>query len=175
MMAISYRWPAKAFHWITALAVLAAIGLGFAMLNVGAGPTQNRLFDLHRSFGALVLALTGGRLLWRLYASAPPPVPGLPKWQDLAARHTHHILYVLLFAVPLMGWAGTSAFGAPIMVFGLFELPPILERDRDLAGTLLAIHVALALTLCAVLIVHIGAALHHHVIRKDETLRRMLP
>lgn len=170
-----YRWPAKLLHWVSALAVLAAIGLGFAMLNVGSGPAQNRLFDLHRSFGALVLMLTGARLLWRLYAPAPPPVAGLPAWQAFAARHTHHLLYALLFAVPLMGWAGTSAFGARIEVFGLFELKPILDRDRDLAVTLLGLHGALALTLCAVLAAHVGAAVHHHAVRRDDTLRRMLP
>jgi cytochrome b561 len=175
MTATGYAWPAKLLHWLSAVAVLSAIGLGLAMLNVESGPTQNRLFDLHRSFGATVLMLTGARLLWRLYAPPPPPVGDMPAWQAFAARHTHHLLYVLLFAVPAMGWAGTSAFGARIEVFGLFELMPILERDRELAATLLQLHGLLAFTLCAVLALHIGAALHHHFVRKDDTLRRMLP
>ncbi len=145
------------------------------MTNAQPGAAQNQLYDLHRSFGALILGIAAMRLLWRLFAPPPPALEGLPRWQELAARGTHYALYVLLFAVPLMGWAGTSAFGAPIFVFGLFELPPILSQNRDLAMVLLTTHKLLAFTLCAVLALHIAAALHHHFIRKDATLRRMLP
>ena len=123
----------------------------------------------------LVLSLTGLRLLWRLFAPLPPPVPGLPMWQEKAAVYVHRLLYALLFAVPVMGWAATSAYGARIAVFGLFELKPILPRDRALSEALFEVHEVLAITLIFVFAVHIGAALHHHFIRKDETLRRMLP
>lgn len=170
-----YRAPAQILHWLTALAVITAVTLGLAMLNIGPGPLQNRLFDLHRSFGALVLVLTAVRLLWRLYSPPPPMLPGLPLWQERTARVTHAALYILLFAVPLVGWAGTSAFGAAIPVFGLFELPMILERNRAVSDVLLPLHGALALTLAALVTLHIGAALYHHFIRKDDVLRRMLP
>ena len=63
---LGYRAPAKIFHWLTAIAVLCALILGISMLNVASGPLQNRLFDLHRSFGALILVIAAGRLLWRL-------------------------------------------------------------------------------------------------------------
>ncbi len=170
-----YRWTAKLLHWLTALAVFSAVPLAIAMLNVAPGPTQNKLFDLHRSVGAVILVLTAIRLLWRLFVPAPPLVPGSPPWQQLAARFTHYSLYVLLFAVPLMGWAGTSAYGATIRVFDLFALPSILAKDRELSEILLDAHVALAVTLCGLLALHIAAALHHHFVRKDATLRRMLP
>jgi len=170
-----YSAPAQILHWLTALAIVCGVSLGVAMLNVAQGPLQNKLFDLHRSFGALILALTGVRLLWRLYMPPPPMIAGMPAWQERAARVTHVALYMLLFAVPLMGWAGTSAFGAAIPVFGLFTLPMILEQNRPLADVLLKLHVALAFTLCALLVMHVGAALHHHFVRKDDTLRRMLP
>jgi cytochrome b561 len=172
---VRYRAPAKIFHWLTAIAVLCAVVLGISMLNVASGPLQNRLFDLHRSFGALILVLAAGRLLWRLYSPPPPMVSGLPLWQKRAAQVTHAALYILLFAVPLMGWAGTSAYGAPITVFGLFQLPMLLAKNKPLADVLLPLHMALAFSLCALVIGHIGAALFHHFIRKDDTLRRMLP
>lgn len=172
---VRYRAPAQLLHWITALAVITGVTLGIAMLNVGQGPLQNKLFDLHRSFGALILTLTGLRLLWRLYSPPPPMVADMPAWQARAAHLTHILLYVLLFVVPLVGWAGTSAFGARIPVFGLFELPMILEKNKEVADVLLPLHAALALSLCGLLILHIGAALHHHFVRKDNTLRRMLP
>jgi cytochrome b561 len=170
-----YNGIAKLFHWLTAVAVIAAIVLGFAMNSVESGPRQNELYDLHRSTGALILALVGMRLLWRLYSPPPPPVAGLPKWQEKAATYMHHLLYVFLFAMPLLGWAGTSAFPARIMVFGLFELPPLVGPDRELSELLLGIHWRMGVVLCLMIAGHAGAALFHHFIRKDETLRRMLP
>jgi cytochrome b561 len=173
--ATGYRWPAKLFHWLTAAAVVTAIVLGFAMVSADPGPRQNQLYDLHRSFGALILVLTGGRLLWRLYAPPPPLVPGMPVWQEYAAIWMHRLLYVFLFAMPLLGWAGTSAFPATITVFGLFELPPLVKPNRELSNILLGIHWRMGWALCVLLAGHIGAALYHHFIRKDDTLKRMLP
>lgn len=173
--AAAYRPPAKALHWLTAAAIFCVVPLGFAMNAANPGPEQGRLYDLHRSVGTLILALVALRLLWRLYSPAPSPVPGLPQWQIRAARFTHYAMYVLLFTVPLLGWAGTSAFGAPIKVFGLFELPPLLDKNRELAELLVPTHMILALTLVAFVLLHTAAALHHHFIRKDATLRRMLP
>jgi cytochrome b561 len=171
----SYSATHKWLHWVIAFLVIAAVFMGVAMVNVGRGPVQNVLFDLHRSVGALVLALTGIRLVWRLLHPVPPPVPGLAPLQALAARVVHVALYVLLFAMPLLGWAGTSAFGAKIMVFGLFELPPILARDRALAATLLGIHGWTGFAFAGLFTLHALAALHHHIVRRDATLRRMLP
>lgn len=172
--ATGYTAPAKVFHWLTAIAVLLAVPMGIAMIRIDGGPLQNQLFDLHRSFGATILALTGVRLLWRLFHPPPPPVAGPPAWQRIAARVTHYALYILLFAVPLVGWIGTSAFGAPIVVFGLFELPALVPKDRSLADLLLPIHGGLAIALTALFLLHAAAALHHHFVRKDATLRRML-
>lgn len=170
-----YSPAAKAFHWGTALAVVIVIPLALAMVRVESGPLQNRLYDLHRSFGVLILILMAARLAWRLFRPAPPVVGGLPAWQVAAARISHWTLYAVLLAMPMLGWAGTSAFGAPITVFGLFEWPALLDKDQDLAGTLLAIHRWLGFGLCGLLALHAGAALHHHFIRRDETLMRMLP
>jgi cytochrome b561 len=172
---VRYSAPARILHWLTAIAVITGVSLGFAMLSAEPGPRQNQLFDLHRSFGATILALTGVRLLWRLYSPPPPITAPMPAWQARIAHITHILLYVLLFIVPLVGWAGTSAFGARIPVFGLFELPMILEKNKAVADVLLPLHAALALSLSGLVILHIGAALHHHFVRKDDTLRRMLP
>lgn len=174
MKVTGYNGVAKLFHWLTAAAVITAIILAFAMNSVESGPGKNQLYDLHRSLGALILSLVGLRLLWRLY-SPPPPVPGMPAWQEKAAAFMHRLLYVFLFAMPLLGWAGTSAFPARIMVFGLFELPPLVGPDRELSTLLLGIHLRMGLVLCLMIAGHAGAALYHHVVRKDDTLRRMLP
>lgn len=173
--AVRYSAPARILHWLTVIAVITGVFLGFAMLSAESGPRQNQLFDLHRSFGAAILALTGVRLLWRLYSPAPQMTALMPAWQTRIAQVTHVLLYILLLIVPLVGWAGTSAFGARIPVFGLFELPMILEKNKAVADILLPLHAALALSLSGLVILHMGAALHHHFIRKDDTLRRMLP
>jgi cytochrome b561 len=171
----SYSRPAKLLHWLTAIAVIAAIALGIAMNNFGDRPLQARLYDLHRSTGALILVLTGFRLIWRLFHQPPAMVPGMPAWQARAATMMHWLLYLILFALPLIGWAGTSAYGAQIIVYGLFELPPLLAENEPLSKVLLETHQVLGFTLTALLIGHIGAALHHHFVVRDGTLRRMWP
>ncbi len=169
-----YRLPAQIFHWVTAVCVLTAIPLGFMMLEAEPGPRQNQLYDLHRSFGALIMVLVWGRIAWRFYAP-PPPMIDMPAWQNRAARVVHTTLYILLFVLPILGWVGTSAFGARISVFGLFDLPMIVEKNEALSKILLPVHGALGFMLTVLVIGHVGAALYHHVVRKDATLRRMIP
>lgn len=171
----SYPPVAKLLHWLTAAAVLGAIPIGIAMGNVAPGPSQDRLYDLHRSLGATVLALTALRLAARLAFGVPGPYPRLAAWQRIVSTAVHHSLYLLLFLVPLLGWAGTSAFGAAITIFGLFELPPILAPDEALASRLLGLHKLGAFTLTGLVAVHIAAALTHALIWRDGVLARMLP
>ena len=173
--ALSYSAPAKWFHWGIALAVLAAVGLGIAMNNVADRATAGTLYDLHRSTGTLILVLTGLRLIWRLFHPPPPLLAGLPAWQKRAATIMHWLLYFLLFLLPLLGWVGTSAYGAEIVVYGLFVLPPLLAENEALSKVLLGAHELVAFALVALLIGHIGAALHHHFIGRDDTLKRMWP
>ena len=171
----SYPAAIKLLHWLTAAVVLAAIPIGITMGIVSPGPAQNQLYDLHRSLGATVLALAALRLAARVTLGAPTPYPGLAPWQRIASTAVHHALYLLLFLVPLLGWAGTSAFGASIVVFGLFELPPILAQDEPLSMLLLGLHKLAALTLTALLSIHILAALMHRLVWRDGVLARMLP
>ncbi len=169
-----YTRPAKVFHWLTVLGVICAISLGLLMMNLE-GPLQSRLFDLHRSFGALVLGLTALRLGWRVFHKPPPLPAGLPAWQHQVSQLVHWALYGLLFITPLLGWAGTSAYRAPISVFGLFFLPPIVDENRALSEKLLGLHGLAMLALSALITMHVGAALFHHFVRKDGVLARMWP
>jgi cytochrome b561 len=171
----SYDGVAKTLHWIVAISVLAAIPMGLAMLRVGSGPLQNQLFDLHRSFGALVLALMIVRVLWRLFHRPPPHAASMPALQAHAAAAVHLLLYVLLIAVPLGGWIGTNMFPAQITVFGLFTLPELAAPDREMSKLVLAVHGWAGIAVGVLAMMHIGAALHHHFIRKDGLLFRMLP
>lgn len=161
-------------HWITAVLVLAMIPIGIAMANANFGAWQNTLYDLHRSMGALLLPLVLGRLFWRLTHPAPPLPADIPAIQQAAAHLTHWALYGLLIGQAMIGWIATSAYRAPIRVFWLFDLPPVWREDRAFSETMFMAHkfigIAIALLLCA----HIGAALFHHFIRKDDVLMRMV-
>lgn len=169
-----YSAASRAFHWVSAALVLAAVPLGLAMLRVEPGAVQNALFDLHRSFGATILVVGAARVVHRLVRPPVRPAPGVPAWQQAAAQGVHWCLYALLLALPLIGWAGTSAFGAPISYFGLFTLPDLLAEDEELAETLLGLHGTLAFVLIGLVALHVGAVLHHHFVRRDAVLRRML-
>jgi cytochrome b561 len=151
------------------------VPVGITMVNLKEGALQDTLYNLHRSTGALILALAIIRIAVRLTRGAPPPYPGLPNWQRMAALASHRSLYVLIVIVPLFGWLATSAYGAPIIVYGLFELPPLLAKNEKLSGVLFIVHKTLAFTMAAIVVVHISAALYHRYIRRDGVLDRMLP
>ena len=158
-----------------ALVVFIALGLGITIANIGWGPLKNQLYDLHRSFGTLVLVLVALRIVWRLY-SRPPALPDtVAPWQRLAAHLAHFGLYVCLIAMPLLGWIGTSLYGAKITVFGLFVLPPIVAKDRPNSEWVLELHAWLGMAFAALIVMHIAAALVHHFVHKDDVLKRMLP
>lgn len=170
-----YSAPAKWIHWIMAVCILVTIPVGIAMVRLESGPLQNQLFDLHRSLGIVILVLAVIRVIVRWSLGAPAPYPGLTPFQRVASNVAHKLLYVLIFVMPLLGWAGTSAFGAPIHVFGLFELPPLLAKDEALSKVLLGLHTYTAFFMVAVLGAHIGGALMHALILRDGVIWRMLP
>jgi cytochrome b561 len=144
------------------------------MLRVGEGELQNQLFDWHRSLGATVFALAALRLLWRLWRPPPPLPPETPGWIKLSAWFSHRLLYAFILILPIIGWLGSSAFGAPVHIYGLFDLPPLVAPDRPLANTLFAIHIWGAFALAALVVLHIGAAFYHLLVRRDSVFRRML-
>lgn len=169
-----YSLTARIFHWTTAVLVLTVIPLGILMNAAGEGPLQDFLFNLHRSIGAILLPIVVARLLYRI-GHPPPPLPAdLAAIQVFAARFTHAALYILLIVQPLLGWVATSAYRAPITVFWLFTLPPIWPEDRALSERLFGVHKVVGIVMALLVIAHIGAALFHHFIRKDEILVRML-
>jgi cytochrome b561 len=170
----AYTMTARVLHWITAALVLTMIPLGIVIANEWGGPIQEWLYNLHRSIGALLIPIVIVRLLYRL---THPPLPlgaDIPAIQQLAAHTAHWTLYALLIVQPFVGWIATSAYRAPMPMFGLFELPPIWPVDRAFSEQLFAVHRALGVAIAGVATVHIGAALYHHFVRKDRVLMRMI-
>ena len=117
-----YASPAKWLHWLTALCVFAIIPIGVVMHEMKPGALQNQLYDLHRSLGFVVFALVLLRIVVRMTYASPAAYVGLTSFERVASTATHHLLYLLLFATPIIGWLMTSAFGVDVYVFGLFKL-----------------------------------------------------
>ena len=111
---------------------------------------------------------------WRLGHRPPADLP-MPAWQARAAHAVHLLLYAAFFAVPLSGWAYSSAAGFPIVWFGVLPLPDFVPVDKPLAHQLKELHEMLAWGLALLVLAHIGAALKHHLIDKDGLLLRMVP
>lgn len=184
---LSYRYGAVSmtFHWLIAALVLTnvVLGLSFDYLQRGS-ETLLEVVLVHKSIGLTILVLSVLRLVWRLMHKAPPlPVDMNPALKFLS-RAAHVLLYVLIIALPLTGWAivSASSLGVPTHYFGLFDWPnlpyfPTLPREQRAPYHELFedTHSLLAWTAIALVVLHVGAALFHQFVRRDDVLRRMLP
>ena len=172
------RWGATSqlLHWTIAVLILSIGAVGLVMGELPRSPKWFWVYTLHKSLGLTVLALVLVRIAWRLYAGAPPPVEGTPRWQARLASLTHGAIYVLILAMPLSGWLYDSASGLrPFRWFGLAEVPKLSPPHEALADAMHETHELLFWVLIALVIGHAGAALYHHFVRRDATLARMLP
>src|SRR5688572_2197030 len=172
------RWGAisQLLHWLMVLLIFGLGAVGLIMVELPRSPRYFWVYDLHKSLGLTVLGLVLLRLVWRLYAGAPRPVPGTPHWQERIASITHWLLLTLVFAVPLSGWLFDSFSGLrPLRWFGLFAVPKLTAPDPQLSELLEEAHEWLFWALIALVAIHAGAALYHHLIQHDATLKRMLP
>jgi cytochrome b561 len=169
-----YDGIARSFHWLTALLVAMLFGIGLYMTRLDFSEWKVLVYSWHEWTGLTVFTITGLRLGWRLLRPPPPPSPS-PWVEQIAAHASHAILYALMFALPVVGYLGSNAFGFPVKWFGVVDLPNPIGKDEDLGETLLLVHVALAYVMAAMLALHVGAALFHHFVRRDRTLARMAP
>ncbi|WP_367850186.1 cytochrome b [Rhodoferax sp. WC2427] len=174
-----YTAVAKLLHWVLALALIGIFGVGLYMADLPFSPQRLKLYNWHKWAGITILSLSALRLLWRM-THRPPSLPAamaqsMPRWQHWAHEGTHYAMYALFFAVPLIGWAYSSAAGFPIVVFGVLPLPDLLAANKELAETIKPLHSLAAWALCALAALHIAAALKHQFIDRDGLIGRMLP
>ena len=172
-------------HWLLAVVILFMLGLGPFMTSLEeTDPRTFPLFQLHKSIGLTILMLSLARLAWRLANPGPPLPSAMSAWERFAARAVHRLFYVLMIAIPLMGWATVSSapLAVPTMWFGLFEWPHIpfladLPRaeKRVIEGPLATTHAVLALSMLGLVVLHVAAALKHQFRDRDDVLKRMLP
>ena len=172
--AARYSGPAIALHWLLAFALFGSFSVGLYMADLPFSPARLKLYNWHKWAGITILALSGLRLLWRLTHRPPADLP-MPLWQRRAAHATHLALYALFFAVPLAGWAYSSAAGFPVVVYGVLPLPDFVPVGKELAETLKGLHQLLAFAMAALVLGHIAGALKHQLLDRDGLLLRMWP
>lgn len=171
---------AKWLHWLIALFILIMLPLGWVMVGL-TPPQKAEAFAFHKGLGVTILALVAIRILWRLSFGAPRLPASLPQWQQLGAKLGHLTLYLLMVAMPLSGWAMSSAANKPITLFGLANVPFIpwltnLPPDvaKSYGAFFAAAHGYLAYAMAAVVTGHVLMALHH-AFKRDGIFSRMLP
>ncbi|MBI1339194.1 cytochrome B [bacterium] len=179
-----YTAVAIALHWAIAFSIFGLIGVGWNMGDLPPGdPLRVTLYQMHKSFGIMVLVLSVGRIVWRLM-NPPPPEPPMPSWQKRAASAVHIAFYALIIIMPLTGWVLVSAApqGTPTVLFGVAPWPHLpglpdlpLETRRDLHGPLEFVHSKLAWVVIVLLGLHVAAALKHQFVDRDGLLSRMAP
>jgi len=168
----AFTKTARVLHWLMAPLMIAMLCIG--VLMVASLSLRPALIALHRPLGIAIFLLALLRLAWRWRHPPPPLPPDLPRWQTCIARASHALLYALMLALPLLGWAMLSAGGYPIaLAFGLY-LPPILPPHPALYTLCQLAHVTLAWSLSALILLHLAGALYHAWIRKDGVFSAMI-
>lgn len=163
------------FHWFMLLLLAAVYAcMEFRGIFPKGSEGRNAIKSWHYMLGLSVFALAWARLLINLVGTAPDITPALPRWQALASKWMHAALYLLMISMPLAGWLTLSAEGDAIPFFGL-QLPALMAENRDLAETIKEIHETGAVAGYFLIGLHAAAALFHHYVVRDNTLRRMLP
>lgn len=174
-MSTRYTRTAISLHWLVALGLFGAFGLGLYMTDLPLSPYKLKLYSWHKWAGVSLFLLVLFRLGWRL-GHPPPPLPmSMPAILRVIAHLTHALLYVLMIAIPLSGWLMSSAKGFQTVWFGLLPLPDLVAKNAELGDQLQWLHMTLNYALAALVLAHIGAALKHRFIDRDDILSRMLP
>jgi len=169
----TYGVVAKSFHWLLFLMFAFSIVTGNFLASLPKGAEKLQAAGMHKSFGAVILMLLMLRLVWRLTNKTPQLPDETTAGEAFVAKTMHWGLYVLMFAQPLSGIMMSQAAGIPVSFFGLFEFPVFLDKNPELAKAFLSIHGTVWILLVIAITGHVGAALHHHFIKKDKVLKQM--
>ena len=170
-----YGGVAIGLHWLIAIAILGSFSLGLYMSDLPLSPQKLKFYSWHKWAGVTIFLCVLVRLVWRL-SHRPPALPDtIPAWQRKVAAATHVLLYLLMVVIPITGWLMSSAMGFQTVYFGVLPLPDLLVRNDELGERLQQVHTLLNYGMAALVVAHLGAALKHHFIDRDEVLARMVP
>ncbi len=174
----SYSKIAKLLHWSVAILIIGLIAVGLYMEGLdydGPTGTKMQLYGTHKALGVVVLGIMFVRIAWRIASKYPKSLGTHQAWEKILSKIVHGVLYLMAFSMPLSGWAMSSSHGYPVSMFGLFDMPALVEKN-EIRGELFAeIHEIGGYALIAVIVLHVVGALKHHIIDKDDTIKRMSP
>ena len=162
-------------HWLIALVTFGLFGLGLWMVDLGYYDSwYQKAPTLHEGIGIFLFIFLLIRIVWRWISPPPEPISTLKKWEKTGSHIAHGLLNLLLLVITISGYLIITAKGEAVQVFDLFSVPASLSNisnQEDLAGE---IHYSVAWSLIILTGIHALAALKHHFIDKDRTLRRIL-
>ena len=165
----------KLLHWTIALLILGLIWLGWYMVDLTYyDKWYNASLHYHKSLGILALALALFKIGWQWHTPAPGPVAGLKTWEKTGAKLMHYVLWGMMLLIPVTGYLISTSAGKPIQLFNWFAIPAIVDVDEQLRELAIDVHFYLAYATLFLVAGHAGAALKHHFINRDDTLKRML-
>ncbi|HDR8986289.1 cytochrome b [Burkholderia vietnamiensis] len=169
--ATRYPLSISLLHWLLAVALTGNLIVGLLLDD------NEDLVGLHKSIGVAILLLVALRLVNRLRARdrLPPSVNPAGTLRHSAERAVHGLLYALMLAIPVLGWLKTNAAGHPASCFGLFSLPTLVAKNRELSHWLGELHALAAYALVALVGLHVAAAVAHRVVHAENVLPRILP
>lgn len=173
---MGYGTVSRVFHWLTVALVSVTIPVGFLMaLELQSRSLQDALFILHKGLGPVILFIVVLRILWRIFHGSPALPASLPNYQRIISKIVHIGLYVGLLTMGLSGYVRVVSGGFPIELLNAIGIPPLSPRNDNLAEVAKTIHYTAVWGLLALLVLHIGAALFHHYVKRDEIMARMWP
>jgi len=170
-----YSAFAKTLHWLVLGLLAIQFALAWSLPDIPPGEPPESIASLHMSFGIAILAVMLVRLVWRVRHRVPPLPEAIAPGLAWTARLIHFAFYLLLVALPVIGWARASPIGWRVYVFGLGPLPRLVTPGASLKSLLGWLHGNLAIVVLVLVGLHVAAALYHHFVRRDDVLRRILP
>lgn len=174
-MPANYTRTAITLHWLVAILIVGTFGVGLYMHDLPLSPMKLKIYSWHKWAGVTIFFLVVVRLAWRL-GHRPPALPaGMPRWQQAVASGLHTLLYLFMAAIPVSGWLMSSAKGFQTVWFGVLPLPDLVGKDKELGDVLQTVHMGLNYGFALLVLIHVAAAIKHHLVDRDDTLVRMLP
>ena len=171
----AYDGVAKAFHWLVVAMLVVQYSVALVLGWILPKSAEDSLVAWHFSMGSSILVVMLARLAWRLTHTPPPPPDDLSPGLRRLSRVTHWAFYGVFIVLPFLGWAAASAHGARISLAGLIPLPLLVPKDDPFGKAMQTVHPAIAITMLAVIALHIAGALYHALVKHDGVIQRMLP
>lgn len=168
-----YDAVARSFHGVMAVMMIGLLAVGLYMEDLDPSPQKWQIYGIHKALGMIVLALVVLRILWRGTHRPPAPLGSWAAWEHRLAGLVHFLLYFGMILMPVSGYIMSSAGGHDISIFGLVNVPLLIEKNEDLGHTAKEIHELGGNALIAAIVLHFVGAMKHHIIDRDGTLRRM--